>query len=519
MKSVRHLRIALITIMSIAIGLSMAACRSINTISIPGKDLTPTATSTVSHPGGPTITVRIVNITMFSATTGWGNVQVNSGSDNRQIAYTVDSGRTWHDVTPAGYTPDKYGPLSLYAMSRTEAWSWAMSSALAQAPSFNGPTTLWHTTDAGAHWTTSTVAVSPVKQLDFINSTTGWLAATASGAAGQIPLDIWHTTDSGKTWTHVTGFPGVLGHAIGIGFVNATTGFATGFDEAGAGLLITVTYDAGSVWNNVSLPLPSDLWSGGCCAAVEPPVFTSATNGVLEVVYPTNTETKLAIYRTTDAGATWTLGPGLTIPTTPVEGSNTPISVTASGEVFVAITATDGGVTLYDLPAGAASWKQIKTSGGLLAGLTKLDFFDSTHGWAVTHAGLIGTTDGGKTWVVLRAAPSGPFQVASVSMTVDPTSIAGMQCGTFASITYTATFHLAPNGAGGTVQFWYTLNNGRGQTAASIQVAAGQIVATYQFWSNGNLPADHTSPAPSGVMVYSPNSIQSPMVWPTGQCS
>jgi photosystem II stability/assembly factor-like uncharacterized protein len=471
--------------------------------------ISPRATATSIHPAGPVVTVPITSVTMNTSTAGWGVVQANSGSDNQPIAYTVDGGHTWYNISPASFTASKYGNIGLYAMSSTEAWVWSDD-------------ILWHTADAGAHWAKSTVPkglFGPVQQMDFITSTIGWMATTGQGAAGTIAMDIWHTTDGGATWTHVTEYV-LPGHNIGVGFVNATTGFATSFDEANGGLFIAVTYNAGSTWTGVSLPVPSDLSSGGCCAAVEPPVFTNASNGVLEVMYPTSTQAKLAIYRTTDAGTTWTLGPGITLPeASPAEYNSIPISVTAIGEVFAAATAANGNIGLYDLPFGATSWKQLTASSRLLAGITQLDFLDATHGWAITKTGLIGTTDGGVTWTVLRASPSGPFQVTSVTVSVDPTSIAGTKCGAFFSASYMVTFHMVPNGAGGTIKYSYTTNNGRGDTPESLTVASGQIVAISWFSWYGSLPADHSYPAPGGVMVTSPNHVQSPMVEPTGQCS
>jgi hypothetical protein len=113
----------------------------------------------------------------------------------------------------------------------------------------------------------------------------------------------------------------------------------------------------------------------------------------------------------------------------------------------------------------------------------------------------------------------GAFQVSSVSMTVNPTSIAGLSCGTSLTVTYTALFHLAPNGPGGTIHFAYTVNNGRGTTLASLTVAPGQTTASYAFVWSGKLPADHTYPEPGGVMVQSPNAISSPLLGPSGTCS
>jgi hypothetical protein len=111
------------------------------------------------------------------------------------------------------------------------------------------------------------------------------------------------------------------------------------------------------------------------------------------------------------------------------------------------------------------------------------------------------------------------FQVTNIDMAVSPTSIQGLSCGTSIVVTYTAAIHVAPGSSGGTVQFSYTVNNGRGQTPASITFSPGQTVRTYTFTWSGALPADHTYPGPGGVQVTSPNLLTSSLVRPTGLCS
>ncbi|HYT28972.1 MAG TPA: hypothetical protein VEL72_08130 [Ktedonobacteraceae bacterium] len=111
------------------------------------------------------------------------------------------------------------------------------------------------------------------------------------------------------------------------------------------------------------------------------------------------------------------------------------------------------------------------------------------------------------------------FQVTNIDMAVSPTSIQGLSCGTSIVVTYTATIHVAANSPGGTVQFSYTVNNGRGQTPASITFSPGQTMRTYTFTWSGALPADHTYPGPGGIQVTSPNQLTSPLVAPTGMCS
>jgi hypothetical protein len=111
------------------------------------------------------------------------------------------------------------------------------------------------------------------------------------------------------------------------------------------------------------------------------------------------------------------------------------------------------------------------------------------------------------------------FKVTSIDMAVNPASIAGRTCGTPITVTYTATFHIAANSPGGTIQFTYTVNNGRSSPSASVNIAPGQTTATYSFTWSGTLPPDHTYPGLGGVMTSGPNVVQSPMVQPTGQCS
>jgi hypothetical protein len=115
--------------------------------------------------------------------------------------------------------------------------------------------------------------------------------------------------------------------------------------------------------------------------------------------------------------------------------------------------------------------------------------------------------------------PAATFHVTNIGMTVSPTSIQGLTCGTPIVVIYTATIHVAPNSPGGTVQFSYTVNNGRGQNMASLNFGPGETTRTYTFRWSGALPADHTYPEPGGIEVTSPNQLISPLVGPTGTCS
>jgi hypothetical protein len=129
------------------------------------------------------------------------------------------------------------------------------------------------------------------------------------------------------------------------------------------------------------------------------------------------------------------------------------------------------------------------------------------------------TTSGGPAAPPAATGTLVAFQVSSVTMAVTPASLAGLACGTTVTVTYTATLHLAPNSSGGTVQFSSTVNNGRGQSPASITLSPGATSKTYAFTWSGALPADHTAPGLGGIQVTSPNQLTSPLIGPTGQCA
>jgi hypothetical protein len=115
--------------------------------------------------------------------------------------------------------------------------------------------------------------------------------------------------------------------------------------------------------------------------------------------------------------------------------------------------------------------------------------------------------------------PLAAFKVTSIDMAASP-SIAGHACGTSFTENYTATFHIAPGSAGGTIVFQYTTNNGRSSSPnVSLPISTGGTTATYTFKWSGTLQTDHTAPGIGIVMVTAPNQLISPSAAPTGLCS
>ena len=111
------------------------------------------------------------------------------------------------------------------------------------------------------------------------------------------------------------------------------------------------------------------------------------------------------------------------------------------------------------------------------------------------------------------------FTVTSIAMSVSPTSVSLWKCGSYIQVVYNAVFHVVSGPNGGTMVFSYTVNNGRSQTSEKLTILPGQSQTNFTFTWQGSLPGDRTYPEPGGVLVTSPNTIQSQMVSPSGKCS
>ena len=136
-----------------------------------------------------------------------------------------------------------------------------------------------------------------------------------------------------------------------------------------------------------------------------------------------------------------------------------------------------------------------------------------SHSYSVLSTSLASTHTLGM--ITMNAAA---FTVTSIDMTVSPTSVSLWKCGSYIQVVYNAVFHVVSGPNGGTIVFSYTLNNGRSQTPEKLTIIPGQHLSNFTFTWQGSLPADHTYPGPGGVLVTSPNSIQSPRVAPAGKC-
>ncbi|HLI08410.1 MAG TPA: hypothetical protein VKV40_17745 [Ktedonobacteraceae bacterium] len=130
---------------------------------------------------------------------------------------------------------------------------------------------------------------------------------------------------------------------------------------------------------------------------------------------------------------------------------------------------------------------------------------------AASHTHLASSSSSG-------AKSAATFTVTSIDMYVTPSSVSLWKCGSYIQVTYNAVFHVVSGPNGGTIDFSYTINNGRGQTNEKLTIIPGQYLSNFTFTWQGSLPSDHTYPEPGGVLVTSPNTIESALIAPAGKC-
>ncbi len=110
----------------------------------------------------------------------------------------------------------------------------------------------------------------------------------------------------------------------------------------------------------------------------------------------------------------------------------------------------------------------------------------------------------------------GPFQVVSIAMSVNPSSISAIQCGSTVNITYSATINIAPDSNAGTVSLIWNTNPGH--TGVSILFAPQQTTATISVTLN-EISSRHTNfPRPVSISSTSPNVVNAGPVQPAGPC-
>jgi len=347
-------------------------------------------------------------IRMVDAQIGWAITA--PPSPPTVLLRTTDGGISWRDVTPVNPSGQKVGVRRLTALSSLIAWA-------PQARPQDTTVEIFRTIDGGRTWRSAAIpapagftAAPGVASISFINPREGWLVASVVAYMGHDEVEIYRSTDGGETWVKVASAMrdrassglSIAGSKAAVSFLNATTGWITGF---GPDLVyVYVTHDGGRTWRPQDIPLPRELprrW----LAFPQQTKFFSAEEGVLPIFYhllnasAENVGMVVVLYGTHDSGATWT-------PTAPVSVNIAEVIYHAVADMNHAWV-THGGV-LHVTRDGGRQWTTIRP-GSVFAGVTQLDFISPKVGWAVRNTArhgdrtptlpfLLKTLDGGITW-------------------------------------------------------------------------------------------------------------------------
>jgi photosystem II stability/assembly factor-like uncharacterized protein len=351
-----------------------------------------------SSPGGPENILQLFgalsSIHMADTNTGW------AVTGKGRIVQTTDGGVHWKDISP--HYPSTRGQQKVVADFLTFSSAWVAVSDTAA----DGTTTVvvFRTSNDGRTWQDTTIQqISPIFQITFVDAQHGWMLSKQTDLAPAEAVTILRTNDGGKTWAMVsaayaastdTPLPGRLpfgGAKTGLGFLDGTTGWVTGSSPVNGYLLLYATHDGGATWYPQPLLLSPEEKSSHL--SISPPLFFTATDGLLPVTFDTGNGSSLDFYGTHDGGRTW--------------NATTPVVASAGIWDFIDMFhgwASDG-THLYTTNDGGHQWTKLSTSANF-KNVSRLDFVSSDIGWAIgsianSSPSLLKTMDGGKTWAVI----------------------------------------------------------------------------------------------------------------------
>ncbi|MFO0848658.1 MAG: YCF48-related protein [Gemmataceae bacterium] len=228
---------------------------------------------------------------------------------------------------------------------------------------------------------------APLRAVKFVDAKEGWVA----GDHGVV----FHTIDGGQTWERQP--TGTRASLRGLHFLTPYTGWAVGRTElpnrAGSVGVVLTTADGGATWTE----LTGSLLPGLNCVQ-----FFDEKRGVVagdgSDAFPSG------VFRTEDGGRTWAMLSGPRAASWTDCSFTEPNIGTLAGE-FGAVSVTGGKVSesITALLAGSKGEPNF-LGGASRPGLARQLMLNEGLGWSVGDMGTVhGTTDGGKSWKVLKA--------------------------------------------------------------------------------------------------------------------
>jgi photosystem II stability/assembly factor-like uncharacterized protein len=225
---------------------------------------------------------------------------------------------------------------------------------------------LYATADGGDHWRASRIAPGTSGQTFFLNAREGWRETDSGDPKAPGDVAVYHTTDAGAHWTELwragttqslSRSPALAVSPLGLLFTDSRHGFMGTYSYDSVGRLY-VTRDGGRTWQIAVLPPPPGGWGSGCCGKVitQPAVTMFGNLGFVELI-ASGAGTGRPVYRTSDGGQSW--------------GNPFFLPVGAAGAYFPDPSHgwVTGGQTLYQTVDGGVSWRQVRLLGAPPSGL------------------------------------------------------------------------------------------------------------------------------------------------------
>jgi hypothetical protein len=357
----------------------------------------PSATNTATPPPLPVFASPELSWIEFQdEKNGWG-IAVN---DSGHVLRTVDGGTTWLNATPPGSAAIGYS-TSLEVLNVHTAWMLEPG-----ADFFSG--TLFRTSDDGGTWSSNPVPFGGA-MIQFQDGSTGRALAAREAGAGSEAVELFQSSDGGVTWISVfhndpsqagssDSLP-LAGIKNGMTFLDAKTGWVTGFLPVNGEIYLYVTRDGGVSWSQQGLPLPPIY--AAYQYQPQAPVFFG-NDGFLPLKIEMPGKIDFSFYITHDGGLTWSGDP---TDANKVIKPGLPAFADARH-----IWSWDGGTTLFQSSDGAQMWEGIPATPDLNGRLAQLEFVTAASGrftgWALTRADEAGhsqlyRSNNGATWTPL----------------------------------------------------------------------------------------------------------------------
>ncbi len=324
----------------------------------------------------------VVYLDAVDASNVWmiGNDGLAPGKFINQFSRTTNGGTSFTSGTIYADT-NTYVVANMEGINGTTAW---VSSYL-KGPQTQGA--IHQTTNGGVTWTNMTAAnmytntsASFCNIVSFLTPSVGM--TMGDPVAGE--FEIWLTSNGGTNWTQVPGanIPNPLAGEFGLVNVYEKNGTSNYWFGTNRNRIYRST-DAGLTWS-VSAAFTSTI---GAATGVQDIAFTDALNGICTVFFGPSGSATMTLWRTTDGGVTWT-----NIPTIdPSFGRSDICGIPGSGWFASSGSAQLNNIISYSTDGGITwnSW------GGSNIQYITVDFVSNSVGYAGSFSSQVNPAIGG----------------------------------------------------------------------------------------------------------------------------